>query len=79
MSDDKKREASEEGEKTIAGLTTIEATGCIGHLLHPNSPNCPKCGAPPSEQELRNYDRMWGEGDLYCKKCGTYVRGFDSG
>jgi hypothetical protein len=43
--------------------------------------HCPKCGSPPIEHVVENFDRMWGEGDVMCrvKGCGTRVRLFDSG
>lgn len=44
-----------------------------------NHPNCPKCGAPPKDHEVRNHDPIWLDGDVYCKKCGAYVRAFDAG
>lgn len=40
---------------------------------------CPKCGSPPNEHEVRNYDLIWGDGDIHCCICGTYVRGYDRG
>ena len=49
------------------------------HVLAKNSPNCPKCSAPPSEQEVRNYDEIWRDGDVYCKQCNTRVRDYDAG
>ncbi len=41
--------------------------------------SCPHCGADKSHQEVRNYDMMWGDGDVYCTKCGKRVRSWDSG
>lgn len=38
---------------------------------------CPQCGAEPKDQEVREYDMMWGEGKVYCKKCGAFVRHWD--
>ena len=51
----------------------------VGHLLAPDSPNCKNCWAPPSDHEVKNYDPVWRDGDVYCKKCGTRVRGYDAG
>jgi len=48
----------------------------ISKMIGPWCP-CPKCGAEPKDQEVRNYDMMWGDGDVYCKKCGAYVRSWD--
>ena len=41
--------------------------------------HCPKCNAPPSKQEIRNYSMMWHDGDVYCSVCNTYVRRYDAG
>lgn len=41
--------------------------------------HCPKCDSPPNHHEVRNYDEMWRDGDVHCKDCGTYVRGYDAG
>lgn len=41
--------------------------------------DCPACGAPPAKQEVRNHSAMWGDGEVCCKKCGTFVRFWDSG
>lgn len=40
---------------------------------------CPKCGSEPRYHRVENFDRMWGDGDVYCNKCDTRVRTFDSG
>jgi hypothetical protein len=40
---------------------------------------CPTCGAPPKEHVLKNYSQMWHEGDVYCTRCGAYVRMYDAG
>lgn len=42
---------------------------------HRNS--CPECLHP--ETEVVNYDEMWRDGDVVCKRCGVYVRGYDAG
>ena len=41
--------------------------------------HCPKCDSPPSLHELRNYNMMWHDGDIYCVKCNTFVRNYDAG
>lgn len=41
--------------------------------------DCPNCGAPPSQHQLRNYSMMWHDGDIYCRNCGAYVRMYDAG
>lgn len=40
---------------------------------------CPneECRSLPREQEMRNYDLMWGDADIYCLKCGSFVRYWD--
>jgi len=51
----------------------------VGHILAENSPDCPNCGAPPSEHTIENYDLMWHDGDVVCTKCNTKVRNYDAG
>ena len=63
---------------TIAGLYPAGSTGGVGHMLAASSPNCPNCGAPPSEHRVENYDPVFQDGDVVCK-CGTRVRGYDAG
>lgn len=41
--------------------------------------HCPKCGACPEYQEVRNHSLMWHDGDIHCTKCETFVRSFDAG
>jgi hypothetical protein len=41
--------------------------------------HCPKCGADPDHQEIRNYNMAFHDGDIHCTKCGTYVRAYDAG
>lgn len=41
--------------------------------------HCPNCNADPSTHVMKNYSMMWHEGDIYCGKCDTYVRGYDAG
>jgi len=38
---------------------------------------CKVCGG--DNLELRNYDMMWHDGDIYCKDCNIRVRGYDAG
>jgi len=38
---------------------------------------CPECGS--SRCHVENHDAMWGDGDVVCSECDTYVRMFDSG
>lgn len=51
----------------------------VAHILAQTSPNCPKCNSTPCNHEVRNYDLMWHDGDVHCKKCGAYVRTYDAG
>lgn len=41
--------------------------------------HCPKCGSCPKYHEVKDFDRMWGEGYVYCMICDAFVRHFDSG
>ena len=54
------------------------ATG-VGHIQGGAARDCPNCGAPPREQEIRNYSMMWHDGDVHCTRCGAYVRMRDAG
>jgi hypothetical protein len=38
-----------------------------------------KCFCEKPEGVLWNFDRMWGDGEIYCNKCSGFVRYFDSG
>lgn len=38
---------------------------------------CPECQS--RNNSVHNYSMMWGDGDVVCDDCGTYVRGFDAG
>ena len=51
----------------------------VYHVFSELSNNCPKCDSLPSEHEVREYDMMWHDGDVYCRKCGSYVRMYDAG
>lgn len=43
------------------------------------APNCPRCGAPPSEHEVRDYDMVWHDGNVHCTRCGAYVCMYNAG
>jgi len=60
-------------------INVVNGADGISHILADNSPNCPKCGAPPSEHEVRNHDLAFHDGDVHCGKCGTYARRYDAG
>lgn len=38
---------------------------------------CPKCGG--TNFEVRNYNRLWQDGEVWCKSCNVYVREYDAG
>lgn len=38
---------------------------------------CPECGS--SNTRCENHDPMWGDGDVICQDCRTYVRMYDAG
>lgn len=38
---------------------------------------CAQCGS--TETAMRDYDPRWHEGDIYCAKCGVFMRHFDAG
>ena len=38
---------------------------------------CKKCGAPPSEQTMQNFNQVLREGDIHCGRCGIYIRTWD--
>lgn len=65
-------------EVVMADMANGKSSG-IGHIFADNSPDCPKCGAPPSEHEVQNYDEIWRDGDVVCTRCDTRVRGYDAG
>lgn len=41
--------------------------------------HCPGCLSGPRDQEVRDYDPMWKDGNVVCLKCGTKVRDYDAG
>jgi DNA-directed RNA polymerase subunit RPC12/RpoP len=51
----------------------------VGWMGAGNHLHCPKCGSPPKEHSVENYDAMWHDGDVVCGKCRTRVRGWDAG
>lgn len=61
---------AEEKELQIAGPFQLISTA--------EHSKCPDCGAPPSDWEIRNYDPMFRDGDIYCGKCGRYIRMYDA-
>jgi uncharacterized Zn finger protein (UPF0148 family) len=69
---------SEETKKE-EGFTPVPNDGGECMTLLGQKVNCPKCGSPPSEHEVRNHSLMWHDGDVHCTKCGAYVRSYDAG
>ncbi len=67
----------------MSGQEKVKVSDCntvsLLHFLAKASPNCPKCGAPPSRQKVRNYDPDFLDGDVYCTVCGSFVRHYDAG
>lgn len=54
--------------------------GCSECKIPPgwyNHIHCPECGS--TKHEVRNHDVMWGDGDVHCVRCGSYIRMWDSG
>lgn len=41
--------------------------------------NCPVCDSEPADHEVMNHSLTCGDGDVYCTRCGAYVRMWDSG
>jgi hypothetical protein len=48
----------------------------MNHMINTYQ-KCPSCGG--TNFEVRNYSLMWHDGDVYCKDCDVYVRGYDAG
>ena len=61
---------NEDDKKVEEVLDTLDT----GHI---NRNRCKKCGS--TETVMKNYSMMWHEGDIYCAKCGEYIRMFDAG
>ena len=66
-------------EVEIEGKEFLLECGCKKPILSGRHVHCPKCGSPPSQHEVRNYDEMWRDGDVHCTKCEAYVRDYDAG
>lgn len=39
---------------------------------------CPQCGRTDM-LEVQNYDPVWRNGQVWCRRCNMYVRGYDAG
>jgi hypothetical protein len=46
------------------------------HIVNPHKP-CPKCGKADN-LEVRNYDALSQDGEVWCKSCNVYVREYDA-
>lgn len=62
--------------KKSGELADVEAASLL--LGYQYSANCPNCGAESKFHEVRDYSAMWHDGDVYCLKCGSYVRRYDA-
>jgi hypothetical protein len=59
-----------------AGMQPAGSSGPVNHILGRQT-ICPDCGS--TSMEVRNYDPMCRDGDVYCRACGAYVRMYDAG
>lgn len=64
-------------EKDEDVLRRVRFSVTSGHVLA-DIP-CPHCGAPASEHDLFNYDPIWRDGDVICRRCKWRVRRYDAG
>lgn len=48
-----------------------------GHMINTYK-SCPKCGKT-DELEVRNYDLIWHDGEVWCRRCDVKVRTYDAG
>jgi hypothetical protein len=49
----------------------------MNHLINTYKP-CPKCNQT-DQLEVRKYNMMWHDGEVWCKRCEVYVRSYDAG
>lgn len=61
-------------QEELQALTKLKYVGKEQPRNH-----CPVCDSTSRDHEVRGYNMMWGDGDVYCMKCGAYVRMWDSG
>jgi Zn ribbon nucleic-acid-binding protein len=54
-----------------------EATLTVGHFINTYE-KCPQCGEV-DQLEVRNHDMIWHDGEVWCRRCDVYVRGYDAG
>lgn len=40
---------------------------------------CPVCESNHKHFETRNGSLMWGDGEIYCRVCGSFIRYRDAG
>ncbi len=58
-----------------SGIYTLEEIAEQNRML--DSQNCPECGAPPNQHEMRDLNTVAREADIYCTKCQAFVRMWD--
>jgi hypothetical protein len=64
----------------IQGALWAKGLYTLNDLKEHSRPRCPHCHGPIEDcQELRNYDMMWGDGDIFCKVSGKKIRDYDAG
>lgn len=59
-------------------MENIKCDKCKKENLFRQCDHCPKCDSPPSDHQVENFDPRFRDGDVVCKKCKTYVRGYDA-
>jgi hypothetical protein len=62
-----------------AGTRLKFGEGIWGEFPKQEENHCPECGAPPEEFELRDYDMIWHDGRVHCRKCDAFIRNWDAG
>lgn len=58
-----------------AGIYTAEEIENHNRVYGPR--DCQKCGSTSKDHEIRDMNEILRVGDIYCKKCGAYVRMWD--
>lgn len=46
--------------------------------IKPHKNTCPECNSI-EHSELRHYDPIWQDGEVWCKQCNVFVRHYDAG
>lgn len=62
-------------------LEEVKEAQCCQRCNRPDGyeRHCPKCGACPEFQEVRDHSLMWHDGRVHCIKCDAFVRDYDAG